>query len=116
LAGAIAVYAALVASDEERVRESVIVRALGGARRQIMLSQVLEFTLIGLLAGTLATLGAWAMAWGLSKYVLELPYQPAWHLLPAGVAGAVALTVGAALLRLRAIVATPPWSLLRSAS
>jgi putative ABC transport system permease protein len=116
LAGALAVYAALAASDEERTRETVVVRALGGVRRQILRSQLLEFAIIGLLAGVLATLGAWALAWGLSEFVLDLPYQIAWRLLPMGVAGAVVLTVGTAALRLRTIAATPPWTLLRGAN
>ncbi len=116
LAGAIAVYAALAASDEERVRETVVVRALGATRQHIMRSQLLEFAIIGVVAGAQAAVGASVLAWGLSEYVLELPYRVAWRLLPIGVSAAVLLSVGAAVLRLRSIAATPPWTLLRNAS
>lgn len=47
---------------------------------------------------------------------LALPYRLAWRLLPLGVAGAVALALGAAMLRLRGIVAAPLWLLLRATS
>lgn len=68
-------YAALAATRDERALETALWRVLGARKRQLWQVQLIEFMVIGMLAGTLAATGATALAWGVSTYVLKLPYH-----------------------------------------
>jgi len=56
--GVLVLYAALVGTQDERVRESGLLRALGATRSQLTQAQWIEFALVGGLAGLLAASGA----------------------------------------------------------
>ncbi|MGB8338109.1 MAG: FtsX-like permease family protein, partial [Burkholderiales bacterium] len=74
-AGLIVLYAAITATQDERIFEGAIMRTLGGSRRQLTAAQLAEFAAIGLLAGTIAAIGAVALSYVLSERVLNLPYR-----------------------------------------
>jgi putative ABC transport system permease protein len=93
-AGLAVLGAAMQASGDERRRELAIMRALGGRGRQLRLALLTEFASLGLLAGTLASLGAAAIGWVLARFVFQLPYVPGPLLALAGIlAGAVVVAV-----------------------
>jgi putative ABC transport system permease protein len=73
--GLLVLYAALVGSQDERIRESGLLRALGATRAQLSQSQWIEFALVGGLAGVLAATGAAAVGWALAKYVFSFDWQ-----------------------------------------
>ena len=75
VAGLIVLYAALVATRDARVRESAMLRVLGASRRQVSISMLTEFACIGLVAATVAIFVASGLAYYLSHFVLEIPYQ-----------------------------------------
>lgn len=75
LAGLAVLYAALVATREERIREATLLRVLGASRRQVTLALLAEFLCIGLLAALVAILAANALAWYVSAQLLNIPYQ-----------------------------------------
>ncbi len=76
IASALAVlYAALVSTRDERMRETALWRVLGASRWQLWLAQATEFGATGLLAGVLAATGASVIAWRLSTRVFNLPYH-----------------------------------------
>ena len=95
--GFVVLFAAIAATNDERVREAALMRALGANRRTIRASQFAEFAGIGLVAGSVAALGASGLEWGLSSRIFHLPYAfNAWLLLApfgsallVGVAGLV---------------------------
>ncbi|WP_136415661.1 FtsX-like permease family protein [Herbaspirillum sp. ST 5-3] len=72
--GVLVLYAALVGSQDERIRESGLLRALGATRRQLSQSQWIEFALIGGLSGVLAASGAAAIGWTLARYVFNFEW------------------------------------------
>ena len=72
--GVLVLYAALVGSQDERIRESGLLRALGATRKQLSQSQWIEFALIGGLSGVLAASGAAAVGWTLAKYVFSFEW------------------------------------------
>lgn len=74
LTGIAVLYAALVATREERVQEATLLRVLGASRWQVVSSLLVEFVIIGVLAATVATLGAAAIAYYLSLEVFHIPY------------------------------------------
>jgi putative ABC transport system permease protein len=114
LAGFAVLFAALQASQDDRLYEGALVRALGGSRRQLRAGHLAEFTALGGLAGLLAAMGAECLVWVLYTEVLYLDHRfqwPVWIIAP--VAGA--LLIGAAgYWGTRAVVQRSPMLLLRN--
>jgi len=115
VAGVVVLLAAVQASREVRAREIAVLRTLGASRRYLYAGLAVEFGLIGLLAGTVAAVGALATGWLVSEAVFRLPWTLNAWVLPLG-ATLGALGVGAAgLLAVRRLVDTPPVAVLRTA-
>ena len=74
LAGLMVLYAAIQATQDERLRETAILRALGASRARLMGGLLAEFALLGLLAGLLAAFAASAAGWVLAREVFHLSY------------------------------------------
>jgi putative ABC transport system permease protein len=113
LSGLVVLFAAITASQDERVFEGAILRTLGASRRQLTILQLAEFLAIGTLAGAVAAVGAVALAAVLADRVLGIPYD--FHpLLPlAGLAvGALGVAV-AGLVGTRRVVDAPPLQTIR---
>ncbi|WP_141104352.1 ABC transporter permease, partial [Noviherbaspirillum denitrificans] len=72
--GVLVLYAALVGSQDERIRESGLLRALGATRTQLSQSQWIEFALVGGLAGMLAASGAAGVGWALARFVFNFEW------------------------------------------
>ncbi|HEY0845189.1 MAG TPA: FtsX-like permease family protein [Noviherbaspirillum sp.] len=111
--GVLVLYAALVGSQDERIRESGLLRALGATKTQLSQSQWIEFALVGGLAGILAATGAAAIGWALAKYVFsfEWTFSPVVWL--AGLlVGSVCAFVGG-WVGLRNVLNHPPLQTLR---
>ncbi len=90
VAGIVVLYAAVVASRDERLYEAAIMRTLGAARSQLRRAQWLEFLTVGALAGLIAATGASATGFLLAREVLNLAYHFNPWIVLAGVAlGAV---------------------------
>ena len=114
-AGALVLYAALVGSQDERIREASLLRALGATRRQLSRAQWIELTLIGALAGVFAASGAAAIGWALADYVFhfEWTFSPlVW--LAGGAAGVLCTFIGG-WIGLRHVLNQPPLQSLREA-
>ncbi|WP_444901989.1 ABC transporter permease [Microbulbifer sp. SSSA007] len=73
VAGVLVLIAGVRASIAERLQEAAIIRTLGGRRRLLLRSLILEFGLLGFAAGLLAAIGAEATLAVLSYWVFELP-------------------------------------------
>ena len=111
--GVLVLYTALIASQEERMRETALLRALGASRRRLEGAQRAEMILVGALAGALAAAGAAAIAWALARFAFEFDFRaPAW-LLPAGLACGAAASIAGGWAGLRRILLVPPLQSLR---
>src|SRR5207245_10138051 len=73
-AGALGLYAALVATQDERTHEAAVMRALGARRSQVLAAQRAEFAVLGAIAGFLGSLGATAIGWTLATRVFQLDF------------------------------------------
>ncbi|WP_228893587.1 ABC transporter permease [Pseudoduganella aquatica] len=115
LSGVLVLYAALMGSQDERTREAGLLRALGATRKQLSQAQLIEFTLVGALAGLLAASGAAAMGWGLATYQFkfEWAFNPGVWL--AGLAVGALCAIAGGWLGLRGVLSKPPLQTLREA-
>lgn len=82
IAGFVVMLAAIEASQEARIREGAVIRALGGRKQLLINSYFIEFAVIGLIAGFLAALGATAAAYFISTAILNMEFElnPVWWL------------------------------------
>ena len=75
--GVLVMFAAVSLSMSERLQESAILRTLGSSRRLILGIQWVEFSVLGLMAGLLAAIGAEAAVAMLQRFMFDLPFS--WH-------------------------------------
>ena len=113
-AGLLVLYATLRSSQDERMRQGAILRALGASRAQLSRARWIEFGMTGALAGLLAAAGASAAGWALARFAFKLE----WHFSPLLWAAALAAGAVCALLGgwagLRSILNTAPLQSLRT--
>jgi putative ABC transport system permease protein len=114
-AGVLVLYAALLATQDERVQEAAVMRALGASRAQVLAAQRAEFAALGLLAGLLAAVGATAIGYLIATRGLQFDYQVnPWVFLAGPLAGLVCVGLNA-WAGARAALARPPILALREA-
>ncbi|MDC0663529.1 ABC transporter permease [Marinobacter sp. SS21] len=78
LAAALVVMAAVVSATlRDRQREGALLRTLGGRQQLLVRSTMLEFALLGFIAGVLGVLAAEAAVWALQQRMFEGDVQ--WH-------------------------------------
>jgi putative ABC transport system permease protein len=75
LAGLAVLYAALIATREERIAEATLMRVFGASRRQVSIAYVAEFACIGLVSALIATIAANLLAYYISAQILNIPFQ-----------------------------------------
>ncbi len=75
LAGVAVLYAALVATQQERITEATLMRVFGASRAQVMMSYFAEFAMIGVIAAVVAAVAANALAYYLSVKLFNIPFQ-----------------------------------------
>lgn len=80
LAAALVLIAQIQATLEQREQELAILRTLGAQYVFLRNALLLEFALLGGLAGSFATVLAEIMLFILQKRVFDLPFQPHWQL------------------------------------
>ena len=114
LAGFAVLFAALQASQDDRLYEGALLRALGGNRRQLRTGHLAEFTALGGLAGLLAAMGTECLAWVLYSEVLHLEHSFQWRIwIIAPIAGALLIGV-AGYWGTRTVVGRSPMLLLQN--
>ena len=114
VAGLVVLYAAIATTQDERIFEAAIMRTLGANRRQMVIVQLAEFLVIGILSGLVASLGAIALATVLSDKVLGLPYSINYWIPIIGVLGGGIGIAAAGLLGTQRAVSTPPLATIRA--
>jgi putative ABC transport system permease protein len=113
LTGIIVLVSALISGHFQRVQESVLLRTLGAARRQILLIVAVEYVALGLLAALTGSLLALGGAWAMSAFVFHVHFSPALGSLACAVVATPILTTGIGLGMSRSILNQPPLVILR---
>ncbi len=85
-AGALVLAGAVAGGQQRRIREAVILKTLGATRGEIRAAWLVEFAILGAVAGVLAALVGTAASFGVMRFVMHAP----WSFLPGRLAATVA--------------------------
>ncbi|WP_428633969.1 ABC transporter permease [Sedimenticola sp.] len=113
-AGLLMLYAGIQASREQRRQASVVLRTLGMQRKGLIMAAAIEFIILGLLAGTLASLCASATGWLIATEVFGFTYQPGIRTILIGMLGSGAIIGGAGVLATWPLTVQPPLRMLQT--
>src|SRR5450759_2335032 len=113
LSGVAVLYAALLATQDERIHEAAILRTLGADSRYLRRLHLSEFAVLGLLSGLFSAAGAVLLGWVLARFVLEIPYQTGIAIWLIGGLGGMTVVMLAGWLATRQVVRMPPLAILR---
>jgi putative ABC transport system permease protein len=112
-AGLMVLLAAIQATRDERMFESAVLRTLGARRTVVLQGVAAEFTALGLLAGTLAAVGAGLIGYLLATEVFDLEYTPGPGLWLMGLSAGAAIVGISGTLAVRSVVNESPVATLR---
>jgi putative ABC transport system permease protein len=76
LSGLLILIGAVAMTKFRRIYEAAIFKTLGATRQMIASVLLLEYGVLGALAGTIGSIGAIALTWGISRFALDIPWSP----------------------------------------
>ena len=79
LAGGLILAGAVAVTKFQRVYEAAIFKTLGASSRSIAAMLMVEYGLLGSIAGAVGSFGALALGWGVSRFALDIPWRPVLH-------------------------------------
>lgn len=114
VAGLIVLLAALEATRDQRRTESALIRTLGASNGTVQGGLLIEYSIMALIAATLAVTGSAVIGWLLAEQLFGFDYRPGLQLIATGFVASVLLVVGAGWLGNRSVLKTPPVRILRA--
>ena len=115
-AGLVVLFAAVMATREERAREYAIMRAVGASAHLLQQVQRAELLGVGVLSGTLASLVAMAVGWVLAHQVFGFEWTLSWWVPVLGALAGAVLALAAGWWGLREVLRRPVVDTLRRAA
>jgi len=116
ITGMVVLIASVLISKYQRIQEGVLLRTLGGSRKQLFAITALEYFFLGALAAATGIVLALVGSWALAKYTFETVFSPEWWPVLLAFVAVCAVTVFIGLLNSRAVVNKPPLEVLRKES
>jgi len=86
--GVLILIGAVAMTKFQRVYEAAVFKTLGASTRTITRMLLLEYGVLGSLAGLVGSMGAIALTWGVTRYALDMP----WRIFPREHVAGVVLT------------------------
>jgi putative ABC transport system permease protein len=75
LSGVLILIGAVAMTKFQRVYEAAVFKTLGANTRTIARMLFLEYGVLGLLAGTIGSVAAIALTWGISRFAIDIPWR-----------------------------------------
>jgi putative ABC transport system permease protein len=85
LSGSLILIGAVSMTKFRRVYEAAILKTLGASSRLIATTLLVEYGVLGAIAGTVGALGAIVLSWAVARYALDLPWEPSAGLTITGI-------------------------------
>lgn len=73
--GVLILVGAVAMTKFRRVYEAAILKTLGASSRLVGMVLVIEYGLLGLVAGTIGALGGLTLSWGITRFIIEMPWR-----------------------------------------
>ncbi|WP_426956664.1 ABC transporter permease [Muricoccus radiodurans] len=93
LSGLLVLAGAVAAGQRRRIRDAVVLKTVGATRAQIRRAWLVEFGLLGLVAGLVAAAAGTAASWGVARFVMRTD----WAFLPGTLAATILICVAITL-------------------
>jgi putative ABC transport system permease protein len=114
ITGLIVLAGSAATSRFQRIREAVLLRTLGAAKKQVVKIQIIEYTLLGIMAsitGLLLSVGASVL---IGYFYFEIEFIPNFYIIGIEILILTALVLLIGLLNTRGIHNKPPLEVLRA--
>jgi putative ABC transport system permease protein len=111
--GSLILVGAVSMTKFKRVYEAAILKTLGASSRLIAAMLLLEYGVLGAIAGAVGALGAIALSWAIARYALELPWQSTPLLTILGIAGTAVFVAAIGLAASLDVLRNKPLATLR---
>jgi putative ABC transport system permease protein len=112
--GGLILVGAVSMTKFRRVYESAILKTLGASRRLITTMLLLEYGVLGAVAGTVGALGSIVLSWAVARFALELPWEPTPFLTLAGIVGTAAFVAAVGVIASLDVLRHKPLATLRA--
>ncbi len=112
--GALILIGAVAMTKFQRVYEAAVFKTLGANTRTIAKMLLFEYGVLGLLAGSVGSLGAVALTWGVSRYALDIEWRPFIGEHVIGIAATALLVAAIGVLSSLDVLRNKPLSTLRA--
>ncbi len=113
LAGIAVLVGAIAASAQSRAYDSIMLKVLGGTRRQILAVQAIEYALLAVALAAIALMLGIFAAWFVIVQIFEFGWSPDWLTIGLILAGGAGLTLIIGLLGSLPLMAVRPAKALR---
>jgi putative ABC transport system permease protein len=104
LCGLLILIGSIAMTKFHRLYESAILKTLGARKKLIIYTLLVEYGLLGMLAGLLGSSAAIALSWAISEYALKIT----WHFIPS----VNLIGVGAALILVTVVGVVSSWDVM----
>ena len=98
----------------QRLYEAAILKTLGAEKKLIVYMTLIEYGVLGLLAGAIGSSAAIGLTWAISKYGMKIPWQLAPSVNFIGVAVTLLLVMAVGVLSSLDVMMKKPLSILRA--
>jgi putative ABC transport system permease protein len=112
--GALILVGAVSMTKFRRVYEAAILKTLGASSRLIATMLLLEYGVLGAIAGTVGALGAIGLSWAVARYALDLPWTAAPALTVIGIVATATFVAAIGVLASLDVLRHKPLSTLRA--
>jgi putative ABC transport system permease protein len=112
--GTLILIGAVSMTKFRRVYEAAILKTLGASSRLIATTLLLEYGVLGAIAGTIGAVGAIGLSWAIAKYALELPWTAAPGLTILGIAATAGFVAAVGVLASVDVLRHKPLATLRA--
>lgn len=114
LSGLLILIGSIAMTKYHRLYESAILKTLGAKRKLIILITLIEYGVLGLLAGLIGSTAAIILSWSVSKYALEITWSFAPSINVVGVALTLLLVAAIGVLSSWDVMLKKPLGILRA--